>query len=84
MDNRRPITFELKQKGKDKYSLGGVVKITNETEYGEGHFAVVIFDRRVFYTEAFEFVRCRETGKYFVKDGKWVYDHPTEKGGEKE
>lgn len=78
----KPITLELKQKEKDEYSLGGVVKITNDTEYGKGHFAIVIFDRRVFYTDAFEFVRCRETGEYFVKDGVWVYAHPTEKGGE--
>ena len=79
-----PITLELKQKEKDEYSLGGVVKITNDTEYGEGHFAVVIFDRQIFFTDAFEFVRCGETGEYFVKDGVWVYDHPTEKGGVEE
>ena len=75
------ITLELKQWDKAEYSLGGVVMITNDTEYGDGHFAIVIFDRRVFYTDAFEFVRCRETGEYFVKDGMWVYDHATEKGG---
>ena len=79
-----PITLELKQKEKDEYSLGGVVKITNDTEYGEGHFAIVIFDRQIFFTDAFEFVRCGETGEYFVKDGVWVYDHPTEKGGVEE
>ena len=79
-----PITLELKQKEKAEYSLGGVVKITNDTEYGEGHFAIVIFDRQIFFTDAFEFVRCRETGEYFVKDGVWVYDHPTEKGGVEE
>lgn len=80
-----PITLELKRSKDDiEYSLGGVVKITNDTEYGEGHFAIVIFDRRVFFTDAFEFVRCRETGEYFVKDRKWVYDHPTEKGGVEE
>lgn len=79
----KPITLELKRsKDNIEYSLGGVVKITNDTEYGEGHFAIVIFDRRVFFTDAFEFVRCKETDEYFVKDRKWVYDHPTEKGGE--
>lgn len=80
----KPITLELKQREKAEYSMGNVVKITNDTEYGDGHFAIVIFDRRVFYTDAFEFVRCRETGEYFVKDGVWVYDRSTEKGGEKE
>ena len=79
-----PITIELKQWGKAEYSLGGVVTITNDTEYGGGYFAVVIFDRRVFYTAAFEFVRCRETGEYFVKDGMWVWDHSTKKVGEQE
>ena len=75
-----PMTLELKQRGKAEYSLGGVVTITNDTEYGDGHFAIVIFHRRVFYTDAFEFVRCRETGEYFVKDGMWVLDRSTKKG----
>ena len=76
-----PITLELKQRNKAEYSLEGVVTITNDTEYGDGHFAIVIFDRRVFYTDDFEFVRCRETGEYFVKDGMWVWDRSTKNGG---
>lgn len=73
---QEPITLELKQYKKNEYSLGGVVNITNDTEYGDGHFAIVVYDRKVFITDDFEFVRCRETGEYFVKDGKWVYNHP--------
>jgi hypothetical protein len=52
--------------------LGGVRDITDKTEYGEGHHAITIFDRKVFLTNAFEFVRDVDTNKYFVKDGKWV------------
>ena len=68
----KSITLELKRYNECEYSLGGVVKITDDTEYGEGHFATFIFDRRVWCNEYFEYVRCRETGEYFVKDGKWV------------
>ena len=68
-----PITLELKRYGESEYTLGGVVKITDNTEYGKGHFAIFIFDRRVFFANDFEFVRCKETGEYFVKDGIWNY-----------
>ena len=67
-----PITLDLKRYNSVDYSLGGVVRITDDTEYGKGHFAIFIFERKVFYTDAFEYVRCRETGEYFIKDGKWV------------
>ena len=54
------------------YSLGGVKEITNNTEYGDGYFAITIFDRQVFLTDAFEYVKDSSSGKYFVKDGKWI------------
>ncbi len=73
------MTLEVKQypnginRGyQEPYLLGGVKEITNQTEYGEGHHAVTILDRRVFATEYFEFVRDKDTGKYYVKDGQWV------------
>lgn len=72
------MTLELKQYPNFAYSapkayrLGGVKKITSQTEYGEGNFAITIFDRRVFVTDYFEFVRDPDSGKYYVKDGKWV------------
>lgn len=78
------MTLEIKQYpnwviGKEPmpYLLGGVKEITSDTEYGEWHHAITIFDRRVFATECFEFVRDRDTGEYYVKDGKWVCDKQT-------
>ena len=56
------------------FFLGGVKEITNQTEYGEDHFAITIFDRRVFYTDAFEYVKNADTDEYFIKDGKWIGD----------
>lgn len=75
------MELELKRNTKDKtlsystepYRLGGVVSITNDTECGEGYFAITIFDTRVFVTELFEYVKD-ENGKFYVKDGKWVGD----------
>ena len=71
------MTLELKQyynkffnNSTKPYSLGGVKEITNNTEYGDGYFA--IFDRQVFLTDAFEYVKDSSSGKYFVKDGKWI------------
>lgn len=69
------MVLELKRNTKEKtlsystepYRLGGVVSITNDTEYGDGHFAITIFYTRVFVTELFE----------YVKDGKWVGDRYT-------
>lgn len=73
------MTLELKQyyneffnNSTKPYSLGGVKEITSNTEYGDGHFAITIFDRKVFLTDAFEYVKDLDSGKYFVKDGKWI------------
>lgn len=66
------MTLELKRWNEEPYALGGVTKITDKTEYGEGHFAITIFDRRVFFLNCFEFVRCRETGTVYVNRGEWV------------
>lgn len=54
------------------YSLGGVQKITDKTEYGDGYFSITIFDRRIFVTSYFEYVKDVEKEKYYVKKGKWV------------
>ncbi|MGN0585142.1 MAG: hypothetical protein ACI4JD_06785 [Ruminococcus sp.] len=54
------------------YKLGGVEKITCNTEYGIGHFAITIFDTRVFVMELFQYVKNAETGEYYVKNGVWV------------
>lgn len=54
------------------YKLGGVEKITCNTEYGIGHFAITIFDTRIFVTELFQYVKNAETGEYYVKNGAWV------------
>ena len=80
------MTLELLMKQDDRfgekapYRLGGVKEITEQTEYGEGHFAITIFDRRVFFTEVFEYVKNDDTGEYFVKDGKWVGGIPILRG----
>lgn len=73
------MTLELKQYYSDffnnstkPYLLDGVKEITSNTEYGDGHFAITIFDRQVFLTDAFEYVKDLDSGKYFVKDGKWI------------
>ena len=75
------MTLELKQYKSDffnnstqPYSLGGVKEITDKTEYGIGHFAITISDRRVLITDRYEYVKDAESGKYFVKNGKWVAD----------
>ncbi len=75
------MTLELKQyyneffnNSTKPYSLGGVKEIASNTEYGDGHFSITIFDRRVFLTDAFEYVKDSDSGKYFVKDGKWIDD----------
>jgi hypothetical protein len=75
------MTLELKMNKNDffnnstePYQLGGVKEITDKTGYGKGHFAITIFDRRVFITECYEYVKDADSGKYFVKNGKWVAD----------
>lgn len=76
------MTLELKQYKSDffnnstePYRLGGVKSITDNTVYGSGHFAVTIFDTKVFITSAFEYVKDADSKKYFVKNGKWVGDN---------
>ena len=77
------MTLELKQYKSDffnnstqPYLLGGVKEITDKTEYGIGHFAIhfAIINRRVFITDCYEYVKDAESGKYYVKNGKWVSD----------
>ena len=73
------MTLELKQYNSEvfnnrPYLLGGVEEITDKTEYGIGHFAITIFDRRVFITSCYEYDKDAESGKYYVKNGKWVKD----------
>ena len=79
------MTLDLKRWDSEPYALGGVQEITDKTEYGDGYFAITIFDRRVFFLNCFEYVKCRETGEYFVNLAEWVKQtHPTEKGGAEE
>lgn len=73
------MTLELKQykhevfnNSTEPYILGGVKNITNETAYGEGHFSITIFDTRVFVSDFFEYVKDADSGKMYVKNGKWV------------
>lgn len=61
-------------KSSEPYRLGGVKEITDKTKYGRGHFAITIFDTRIFITELFDYVKDVDSGKYYVKDGKWVGD----------
>ena len=63
--------FEVNRNPKP-YTLGGVEKITCNTEYGIGHFAITIFDTRIFAMELFQYVKNAETGEYYVKNGVWV------------
>ncbi len=72
------MTLELKRYKSDffnnstePYLLGGVKDITSETVYGKGHFAVTIFDTRVFVADYFEYVKDSDTGKVYVENGKW-------------
>ncbi len=76
------MTLEIKQyrsyffhNSTEPYRLSGVIDITDKTEYGEGHFAITISDRRVFYPEYFEYVKDADSGKYYIKDGIWVADN---------
>lgn len=73
------MNLELKRdkdysKSSELYRLGGVKEITDKTKYGRGHFAITIFDTRIFITEFFDYVKDVDSGKYYVKDGKWVGD----------
>lgn len=73
------MTLELKQyrhsvfnNSTEPYRLGGVKDITSETIYGEGHFAITIFDTRVFATDFFAYVKDADSGKMYVENGEWV------------
>ena len=59
------MTLELKQYNSEvfnnrPYLLGGVKEITDKTEYGIGHFAITISDRRVLITDRYEYVKDAE------------------------
>lgn len=69
------MTLELKRYKDDffdnstePYRLWGVKDVINKA----GYFVISIFDRRLFSTRDFEYVRCVETGKYYINNGKWV------------
>lgn len=73
------MTLEMKQykhpffnNSTEPYRLGGVKDITNETIYGEGHFAITICDTRVFATDFFEYIKDTDSEKLYVENGKWV------------
>lgn len=81
------MTLELKRYKDDffnnstePYVLGGVKKITEKTVYGEGHFSITIFDECFFITNYFEYVKDRDSGKMFVKNGKWVAENADKYG----
>lgn len=83
------MTLELKRyKDKDDffnnftepYVLSGAKKITDKTVYGEGHFSITIFDECFFITSYFEYVKDRDSGKMFVKNGKWVAENADKYG----
>ena len=76
------MTLELKRCKSDffnistkPYRLGGVQSITNDTVYGEGYFCIATFDTRVFFTDLFEYVKDADSEKFFIKNGKWIYDN---------
>ena len=76
------MTLELKQYKSDffnnstkPYRLGGVKLITSDTIYGKGHFAITIFDTKVFLIDCFEYVKDADSGKFFVENGKWCADN---------
>ena len=66
------MTLELKRYNEPPYLLGGIREITDATEYGEGHFVITIFDQKVFFTDAFEYVKDPDTNTVYVQDGEWV------------
>ena len=69
------MTLELKRYKDDffdnstePYRLSGVKDVINKA----GCFEISIFDRRLFFVKDFEYVRCVETGEYYISNGKWV------------
>lgn len=59
------------------HNICGVTKITCDTPYGYGYFVTSISYDITYVTSDFRHVKCVETGKYFVQDGKWVAWLPT-------
>lgn len=75
------MTLELKQyknsffdNSTEPYALGGVKDIGLMPKHEE-YFFITIFDTRILVPEAFEYVKDRDTGTYYVRDGKWVSDN---------
>ena len=54
------------QKPYNLYSVEDIVP------YKVGYFTITIFDRRLFRLQDFRYVKDKETGKYYVKNGMWV------------
>lgn len=78
------MTLELKQYKNDvidnscytkPYHLWGVEHITDKTEYGTGCFSITIFDTRILAIDFFEYVKDADSGKMFIKNGKWVAEN---------
>lgn len=72
------MTLELKRykdtffdNSTEPYSLGGVKDVCLMPDHEE-YFCITIFDTRMFVPESFEYVKDRDTGIYYVRDGKWV------------
>lgn len=74
------MTLELKKYGFRSYLLRGVESIIINMDYDAGHFAIVKPDTRenidaiLLVIDDFEYIKDIDSGKYFVKNGKWVDD----------
>ena len=72
------MTIEMLQKpnwlrqNPEPYILNRISKITCDTDYGYGYFATCFDNEMVFVTDCFRHVKNADTGKYYVKDGKWI------------
>lgn len=67
-----PSKISVSTGNAEPYRLGGVMEITDNTEYGDGYFAITIFDRRVLLMDYFEYVKDADTGYEYVRNGEWV------------
>ena len=57
----------------EQYILNCIDKITCDTVYGYGYFSTCFDNEMIVYvTDCFRHVKNADTGKYYVKDGKWV------------
>ena len=75
------MTLELKRykdsffdNSTEPYALGGVEEIGLMPKHEE-YVYITIFDTRIFVPESFEYIKDRDTGTYYVRDGKWVFDN---------